>query len=67
MARRHDLVAVTTTYGNTVAIDARTGRRLWEFRPRGVDATAGNPQVTTATPGAPTPIARSSTPPARTA
>ena len=47
---RHDLVAVTTTYGNTVAFDARTGHTLWEFRPRGVNATPGNPQVTTASP-----------------
>jgi hypothetical protein len=47
---RHDLVAVTTSYGNTVAFDARTGRTLWEFRPRGVNATPGNPQVTTASP-----------------
>jgi outer membrane protein assembly factor BamB len=47
---RHDLVAVTTTYGNTVAFDARTGRTLWEFRPPGVNATPGNPQVTTASP-----------------
>jgi outer membrane protein assembly factor BamB len=48
--RRHDLIAVTTTYGKTVAIDPGTGRRLWEFRPRGVDARPGNPQVATATP-----------------
>lgn len=47
---RHDLVAVTTTYGNTIAFDARTGRRLWEYRPAGVNATPGNPQVTTASP-----------------
>lgn len=47
---RHDLVAVTTTYGNTVAFDARTGQILWEFRPQGVNATPGNPQVTTASP-----------------
>jgi hypothetical protein len=47
---RHDLVAVTTTYGNTVAFDARTGHMLWEFRPRGVNATPGNAQVTTASP-----------------
>jgi outer membrane protein assembly factor BamB len=46
----HDLVAVTTSYGNTVAFDARTGRRLWEYRPRGVNASPGNPQVTTASP-----------------
>jgi len=47
---RHDLVAVTTTYGNTVAFDARTGHTLWEFRPPGVNATPGKPQVTTASP-----------------
>jgi outer membrane protein assembly factor BamB len=46
----HDLVAVTTTYGTTVAFDAATGRRLWQFTPRNVNATPGNSQVTTATP-----------------
>ena len=33
-----------------MAFDARTGQILWEFRPRGVSATPGNPQVTTASP-----------------
>jgi hypothetical protein len=47
---RHDLAAVTTSYGKTVAFDAHTGRRLWEFDPRGVDSTPGNTQVTTASP-----------------
>jgi outer membrane protein assembly factor BamB len=47
---RHDLVAVTTTYGKTIAIDPATGRRLWEFDPPGVTIAAGNPQVTTASP-----------------
>ena len=47
---RHDLLVVTTSYGKTIAIDAGTGRRLWEFDPAGVDSTPGNPQVTTATP-----------------
>lgn len=47
---RHDLIAVTTSYGNTIALDARTGRRLWEFSPAGVNSTPGNPQVTTAAP-----------------
>ncbi|MFZ0089453.1 MAG: PQQ-binding-like beta-propeller repeat protein, partial [Solirubrobacteraceae bacterium] len=47
---RHDLVAVTTSYGKTIAIDAGTGRKLWEFDPPGVNSTAGNPQVTTASP-----------------
>jgi hypothetical protein len=48
--RRHDLIAVTTSYGKTIAIDAGTGRRLWEFDPSGVNSTPGNPQVTTAAP-----------------
>ena len=47
---RHDLIVVTTSYGNTVGVDARTGKRLWEFRPAHVDRTPGNPQVTTAAP-----------------
>ncbi|MGH2928729.1 MAG: PQQ-binding-like beta-propeller repeat protein, partial [Solirubrobacteraceae bacterium] len=46
----HDLIAVTTSYGRTIAIDPETGRRLWEFRPAGVNSSPGNPQVTTATP-----------------
>ncbi len=46
----HDLVAVTTTYGRTVAFDPRTGQTLWEYRPPGVDASPGNAQVTTASP-----------------
>ena len=49
---RRDVLVVTTSYGKTIAIDARTGRRLWEFRPSGVNATPGNPQVTTASPAA---------------
>ncbi len=48
--RRHDLVAVTTDYGKTIAIDAATGRKLWEFDSPGVNATPGNLQVTTTTP-----------------
>ena len=47
---RHDLVAVTTTYGKTIALDAGTGHKLWEFDPAGVNGTPGNPQVTTAGP-----------------
>ncbi len=49
---RHDVIVVTTTYGKTIAIDPRTGRRLWEFRPTGVNDAPGNPQVTTASPAA---------------
>ncbi|MGO9821776.1 MAG: PQQ-binding-like beta-propeller repeat protein [Solirubrobacteraceae bacterium] len=48
--RVRDLIAVTTSYGKTVAIDPATGTRLWEFVPRGVNASPGNPQVTTSTP-----------------
>ncbi len=49
---RRDAFVITTSYGKTIAIDARTGRRLWEFRPSGVNSTPGNPQVTTASPAA---------------
>ncbi len=48
--RTADLIALTTTYGETIAIDPRTGAKLWEFVPAGVNAKPGNPQVTTATP-----------------
>lgn len=48
--RRRDLIAVTTSYGKTIAIDPRTGAKLWEFAPRGVNSGPGNPQVTTASP-----------------
>jgi outer membrane protein assembly factor BamB len=47
---KHDLIAVTTSYGKTIAIDARTGAKLWEYDPSGVNATPGNPQVTTSSP-----------------
>ena len=45
-----DVVVVTTTYGKTLAIDPRTGRRLWEFTPRDIGSYVGSSQVTTATP-----------------
>ncbi|MDQ6834781.1 MAG: PQQ-binding-like beta-propeller repeat protein [Actinomycetota bacterium] len=48
--RRRDVVIVTTSYGKTVAIDPGRGKRLWEFVPRGVNATPGNYQVTTSGP-----------------
>ena len=47
---RHDVAIVTTSYGNTIAVDAATGRRLWEYRAPGVNRSPGNPQVTTASP-----------------
>ncbi|MFL5864423.1 MAG: PQQ-binding-like beta-propeller repeat protein [Solirubrobacteraceae bacterium] len=49
---RHDVLVVTTSYGKTIALDAGTGRTLWEFRPPGVNSTPGNPQVVTASPAA---------------
>ena len=50
--RRRDVVVVSTTYGKTIAIDAGSGARLWEFSPAGVNRAPGNPQVTTASPTA---------------
>lgn len=48
--RRHDLLAMTTTYGRTLGLDARSGRSLWRFTPKGYSRVAGSAQVTTATP-----------------
>lgn len=46
----HDLIALTTTDGKTFAIDPATGAKLWEFVPRGLNATPSSSQVTTSTP-----------------
>jgi outer membrane protein assembly factor BamB len=48
--RSRDVLVVTTTYGLTLALDARTGAKLWQFTPTGTGALAGSPQITTATP-----------------
>jgi PQQ-like domain len=48
--RTRDVIVVTTTYGRTIAIDARTGGRLWEYVPPNVGRYEGSSQVTTATP-----------------
>jgi hypothetical protein len=45
-----DLLIVTTTYGKTIALNARTGGRVWEFTPRGIGGWAGSYRITTATP-----------------
>ncbi|MGO9792369.1 MAG: PQQ-binding-like beta-propeller repeat protein [Solirubrobacteraceae bacterium] len=45
-----DLIVVTTSYGHTIAIDAATGRKLWEFAPAALAGLQGGPQITTATP-----------------
>ena len=46
----HNVVVVTTTYGRTVAIDADSGRILWQFTPPGYGGWAGSAQITTASP-----------------
>ncbi|WP_249009267.1 PQQ-binding-like beta-propeller repeat protein [Conexibacter sp. DBS9H8] len=48
--RRQDVIVLTTSYGRTEALNAATGRRLWEFTPRSVARLQGTPQITTATP-----------------
>jgi PQQ-like domain len=47
---RHDLLVMTTTYGITIGLDARSGRQLWRFTPGSYGSVAGSPQITTATP-----------------
>jgi outer membrane protein assembly factor BamB len=47
---KHDVFVVTTTYGRTVAIDARSGHTLWTFTPAGYAGWAGTAQITTASP-----------------
>ena len=46
----HDAFFVTTTYGKTIAIDADSGKVLWEYTPAGYTGWAGSRQITTATP-----------------
>ncbi len=48
--RRRDLFFVTTTYGRTLAIDARRRSIVWQFVPRGVRGLEGSSQITTTTP-----------------
>jgi PQQ-like domain len=48
--RARDVIFVTTTYGKTIAIDAATGGKLWEFVPRGIGRYQGTAQITTASP-----------------
>jgi outer membrane protein assembly factor BamB len=47
---RHDTFVVTTTYGRTLALDADSGRTLWEFVPPGIEGWEGTSQITNATP-----------------
>jgi putative pyrroloquinoline-quinone binding quinoprotein len=46
----HDTFFVTTTYGITLAIDASSGKILWQWKPPGYSHWAGSAQITTATP-----------------
>jgi outer membrane protein assembly factor BamB len=48
--RTRDVIVMTTTYGRTIALDPRTGAKLWEFVPSDIAAYQGTAQVTTATP-----------------
>ncbi len=46
----HDVVVVTSSYGRTFALDARSGRRLWTYTPPGYSRWVGSAQITTASP-----------------
>ncbi|MGD0493087.1 MAG: PQQ-binding-like beta-propeller repeat protein [Steroidobacteraceae bacterium] len=46
----HDVFFVTTTYGKTIAIDAKLGSVLWEFTPARYSTWAGTRQITNSTP-----------------
>jgi outer membrane protein assembly factor BamB len=48
----HNAVFLTTTYGKTLALDARSGAVLWEFTPPSYAALAGSRQITNSTPAA---------------
>ena len=50
--RARDVLIMTTAYGRTLALDARTGKRLWEYAPRDIGSYQGSAQITTATPTA---------------
>jgi hypothetical protein len=48
--RAHDVFVVTTSYGITLAVDARSGSILWRFSPRGYSSWAGSDRITNASP-----------------
>jgi outer membrane protein assembly factor BamB len=48
--RAHDVFFVTTSYGITVAVDARTGKILWRFKPHGYASWAGSDRITNSSP-----------------
>ncbi len=45
-----DVFIFTTTYGKTIALNAGSGAKLWEFVPSDIHRYAGSDQITTATP-----------------
>jgi len=48
----HDAFFVTTTYGETTAVDAYSGDILWTYIPPGFSSWAGTAQITNSTPAA---------------
>jgi outer membrane protein assembly factor BamB len=46
----HDAFFLTTSYGITVAVDARSGTILWRFKPRGYASWAGSDRITNSSP-----------------
>lgn len=50
--KRQDAFFLTTSYGETLAIDAADGTILWRFTPPGAAGWAGSYRVTTASPAA---------------
>jgi PQQ-like domain len=46
----HETIFVTTTYGKTEAIDARSGKVLWRFTPPDYSSYAGSAQISTMAP-----------------
>jgi outer membrane protein assembly factor BamB len=48
--RTRDVIVATTTYGRTLALDASTGAKLWQFTPTDIASYQGSAQITTATP-----------------
>lgn len=48
--RTVDALLMTTTYGRTLALNARTGARLWQYSPADIASLQGSAQVTNVTP-----------------
>jgi outer membrane protein assembly factor BamB len=50
--RTRDVFVMTTTYGKTLALDARTGRIAWTYTPAGIGGWEGSYRITNASPAA---------------